>query len=84
MHSTNQTRLSKEFQSWKTNAEASEIQVSLVDSNYNHWKGLIQGPKDTVYEGGLFQIDITIPPEYPYKPPKMKFDSKIWHPNISS
>ncbi len=29
-------------------------------------------------------MDITIPPEYPFKPPKMKFDTKIWHPNISS
>ena len=25
-----------------------------------------------------------LPPEYPYKPPKMKFETKIWHPNISS
>ena len=36
------------------------------------------------YEGGKFIIDIIIPQEYPFKPPKMKFDTKIWHPNISS
>lgn len=29
-------------------------------------------------------MDIIIPPDYPFKPPKMKFDTKIWHPNISS
>jgi len=29
-------------------------------------------------------VDIIIPQEYPFKPPKMKFDTKIWHPNISS
>ena len=29
-------------------------------------------------------MDIIIPPDYPFKPPKMKFDSKIWHPNVSS
>ena len=29
-------------------------------------------------------VDITIPQDYPFKPPKMKFDTKIWHPNISS
>lgn len=40
--------------------------------------------KDTPYEGGIFQVDIVIPPDYPFKPPKMKFDTKIWHPNISS
>ncbi len=56
----------------------------LVDNDINHWKGFIIGPSDTVYDGGYFQIDIVIPPDYPYKPPKMKFDTKIWHPNISS
>jgi len=40
--------------------------------------------KDTPYEGGIFHVDIVIPPDYPFKPPKMKFDTKIWHPNISS
>ena len=40
--------------------------------------------KDTCYEGGIFYVDINIPPDYPFKPPKMKFDTKIWHPNISS
>ena len=29
-------------------------------------------------------MDIIIPPDYPFKPPKMKFDTKVWHPNISS
>ena len=40
--------------------------------------------KDTCYEGGIFYVDINIPPDYPFKPPKMKFDTKIWHPNVSS
>jgi len=31
-----------------------------------------------------FEIDIVIPPQYPFEPPKMKFITKIWHPNISS
>lgn len=32
----------------------------------------------------MFIIDIKIPDEYPEYPPKMRFISKIWHPNISS
>ena len=39
---------------------------------------------DTCYTGGIFIVDIVIPADYPFKPPKMKFDTKIWHPNISS
>ena len=32
----------------------------------------------------MFTVDIVIPGDYPFKPPKMKFDTKIWHPNVSS
>lgn len=62
----------------------SGISILVVDNNITHWKGFINGSPDTPYEGGYFQIDIVMPPEYPYKPPKMKFDTRIWHPNISS
>lgn len=47
-------------------------------------KGKINGPESTCYEGGVFEIDIQIPKQYPFEPPKMKFTTKIWHPNISS
>jgi ubiquitin-conjugating enzyme (huntingtin interacting protein 2) len=32
----------------------------------------------------VFKISISIPSAYPFEPPKMKFQTKIWHPNISS
>merc|ERR1711866_12779 len=38
----------------------------------------------TPYDGGHYVIQIDIPGDYPYNPPKMKFLTKIWHPNISS
>merc|ERR1719251_121019 len=38
----------------------------------------------TVYEGGSFEVDIVIPQSYPFEPPKMKFMTKVWHPNVSS
>jgi len=47
-------------------------------------KGTFQGPPGTPYEGGLYKVDIEIPNEYPFRPPKMKFETKIWHPNVSS
>jgi ubiquitin-protein ligase len=58
---------------------------SPVDgSNMSHLEGTITGPDGTPYEGGVFKIDIVIPSSYPFEPPKMKFVTKIWHPNISS
>ena len=76
----------KELKELQEQAKGKEqvVQAKTVGDNIRHWKGTIFGPKDTSYEGGIFQIDIEIPSEYPFKPPKMKFDTKIWHPNISS
>ncbi len=46
--------------------------------------GSVPGPKDTPYEGGLFQVDIQLDDQYPYVPPKMRFITRVWHPNVSS
>lgn len=78
------SRIDKEYQDLTKNKKENTVEVCLVDNNICHWKGKIKGPIDTVYTGGIFIIDIVIPPDYPFKPPKMKFDTKIWHPNISS
>ena len=58
--------------------------VWLINGDLNHWKAQLNGPSESVYEKGVFQIDIKIPEKYPYMPPKMQFDTKIWHPNMSS
>ncbi len=60
------------------------IAAHLVGGRLNHWKGTIDGPDDTPYSGGKFVVDIKIPDRYPFVPPKMRFDTKIWHPNVSS
>lgn len=35
-------------------------------------------------EGGMFKAYLDFPTDYPQRPPKMKFISEIWHPNIHS
>ena len=42
------------------------------------------GPDSSPYAGGTFLVDIELNSQYPYTPPKMKFITKVWHPNISS
>jgi len=39
-------------------------------------------PDKAPYNKGAFLIDIVFPPEYPFKPPKVSFRTKIYHPNI--
>merc|ERR1712212_924542 len=60
------------------------IKVELVGDSLTRLKGEIAGPPDTPYEGGKFNLDIVVPETYPFNPPKVKFTTKIWHPNISS
>ena len=78
---TSKTRIQKEQADLKKNKD---LDVGLVGDDLFHWKGTINGPDDCVYQGGKFTIDIKIPNNYPYHPPTMKFDTKIWHPNVSS
>uniref|UniRef100_A0A915Q5J0 E2 ubiquitin-conjugating enzyme n=1 Tax=Setaria digitata TaxID=48799 RepID=A0A915Q5J0_9BILA len=46
------------------------------------WEVVVLGPADTPYEGGVFRAILDFPTDYPQRPPKMRFISKIWHPNI--
>eukprot|EP00808_Paulinella_micropora_P012544 g65135.t1 len=76
-------RIKKEYAEVMKSKEAG-LTVTLVGDSMTHWKGTITGPTNTPYEGGVFVVDIQIPKNYPFEPPKMRFDTKVWHPNISS
>ena len=76
-------RLKKELFTILTNPEPM-ISFSPVEDDIINWKATIKGPVDSPYEGGVFHLKITFPVEYPFKPPKMTFQTKVYHPNIGS
>lgn len=74
-------RLAKELIKIRDQKEPGiEIKVSKDNDRYI----LLQliGPKDTPYEDGIFWIEFFFPDEYPSCPPKTRFLTKIYHPNI--
>ncbi|KAK4153058.1 ubiquitin-conjugating enzyme/RWD-like protein [Chaetomidium leptoderma] len=85
MATTRERRIAKELADIHNDKDNSGVFANPVDSaNLTHLKGTFPGPPDTPYAGATFQIDIVIPDMYPFKSPIMKFDTKIWHPNVSS
>ncbi|XP_006001552.1 ubiquitin-conjugating enzyme E2Kb (UBC1 homolog, yeast) isoform X2 [Latimeria chalumnae] len=79
------TRVQREIREvGKCESSNLHIKIEIVDENLTELRGEIPGPPDTAYEGGRYKLEIKIPDTYPFNPPKVRFITKIWHPNISS
>ena len=52
--------------------------------NLYKWRGVIIGPPDSPYAGGIFNLSIEFPEDYPFRAPHVRFLTKVYHPNINS
>jgi len=58
------------------------ISARAHEDNMRYFNAIIAGPVQSPYEGGLFELELFLPEDYPMSPPKVRFLTKIYHPNI--
>ncbi|XP_039487821.1 NEDD8-conjugating enzyme Ubc12 [Drosophila santomea] len=76
------TRLRREISEFASD-QTEGCKVEMVGENLFHWVATIPGPSETVYEGGLFRVEIVFPRNYPFQPPYVAFLTKTYHCNIA-
>eukprot|EP01083_Nonionella_stella_P064100 166778_1 len=76
-------RLTKELQKLMKNP-SDGVEISLPEEdNIHRWDVQLSGPQDSPYSKGKFDLSFEFPATYPFKPPIIRFTTKIYHPNIN-
>ncbi|MCJ1301190.1 hypothetical protein MMC08_003989 [Hypocenomyce scalaris] len=79
-----QKRIAKELAEI-TRSPPDGIRVSLIsESDIHKWQILMDGPSQSPYAGGTFTLHLHLPTDYPFKPPTLSFQTKIYHPNVTN
>ena len=74
--------LRRQLKEMQGDKDLSNISVGLIDDNIYEWEVMLMISDDCkFYGGGFFKARLSFPKDYPLMPPKMKFETPIWHPN---
>jgi len=58
------------------------ISATPHEDNLRYFNVIIAGPQSSPYEGGIFKLELFLTEDYPMAPPKVRFLTKIYHPNV--
>ncbi|XP_033627484.1 ubiquitin-conjugating enzyme E2 G1-like [Asterias rubens] len=76
--------LKKQLQEFESKGGTDGFSAGLSDDdNLFRWEVIVYGPSETFFEGGFFKAELVFPENFPNRPPKMKFLTDMWHPNIA-
>ena len=82
MTSNAERRLLKDLKKMQDDSTLDSLQATPMGDSLFQWEAIIFGPEDTIWEGGVFRLVLEFTEDYPNKPPKVKFLTKMFHPNI--
>lgn len=58
--------------------------IQLVEDDLFRWDIRLSAPSDSAYDGGKFTLLLSLPQDYPFKPPSLRFMTPIYHPNVTN
>uniref|UniRef100_A0A7S2KBB2 UBC core domain-containing protein n=1 Tax=Zooxanthella nutricula TaxID=1333877 RepID=A0A7S2KBB2_9DINO len=76
-------RITRELHQLKNNSSGAD---SMVKARWERepweWAAKLKGPEESPYARGVFKVHVTFSVVYPFKPPELRLETKIWHPNF--
>ena len=67
-----------------TRAPIAGVEIVPTENDVMIWNVHIEGPEGTPFIGGKFTVNLDFTDNYPFKPPKIKFMTKIYHPGVKT